>query len=101
MNSYSAETLRGGWHKTANGPYGASRGNRVLQAKRVSGPSAQTLLCLAILRERCQKCGLNEGTVSESRNGTIVRVCVDCLSPVSFLHDDGTGMCPLSLRARW
>ncbi len=103
MNSYSNETLRAGTFKTANGPYGASRGNRVLQSKRVHGPSAQTLLCIAVSRERCGECGLGEGTVSKSVNGTIKRYCVDCYSPiaVTFLHDDGEGMCPLSLRARW
>lgn len=45
MNSYSRDTLRGGWHKTANGPYGAPRGNSVMKAKRTSGESAQTKLC--------------------------------------------------------
>lgn len=49
MNSYSRETLRGGAHKTANGPYGAPRGNSVMKAKRTSGASAQTKLCLAML----------------------------------------------------
>lgn len=45
MNSYSRETLRGGAHKTANGPYGAPRGNSVMKAKRTTGESAQSKLC--------------------------------------------------------
>lgn len=45
MNSYSRDTLRNGWHKTANGPYGAPRGNPVMKAKRVTGESAQARLC--------------------------------------------------------
>lgn len=45
MNSYSRETLRHGWHKTANGPYGAPRGNAVMKAKRITGESAQARLC--------------------------------------------------------
>lgn len=101
MNSYSRETLRAGTHKTANGPYGASRGNRVLQSKRVHGPSAQALLCIAVGRETCSECGINPGTVSETVNGTIKRRCTDCCATVTFLHDDGEGMCPLSLRAKW
>lgn len=103
MNSYSRETLKAGWHKTANGPYGASRGNRVLQSKRIHGPSAQAILCVAIARETCDACGLGEPTVSVSRNGTIVRRCVDCHSPAPtvFTPDDGVGRCPPHLRARW
>lgn len=103
MNSYSRETLRAGTFKTANGPYGASRGNRVLQSKRVHGPSAQTLLCLAILREACGKCGIGDGTISVTRDGTIVRLCTDCFAsaPTCFTPDDGKGRCPSHLRARW
>jgi hypothetical protein len=49
MNSYSRQTLQAGWHKTANGPYGAPRGNSVMKAKRVSGASAQSKLCLRMI----------------------------------------------------
>ena len=51
MNSYSRQTLRGGYHKTANGPYGAHRGNSVMHAKRTSGPSAQSVVCARHTRD--------------------------------------------------
>jgi hypothetical protein len=49
MNSYSRDTLRGGAFKQANGPYGAPRGNSVMKAKRTSGASAQSKLCLRMI----------------------------------------------------
>lgn len=46
MNSYSRETLRKGHFPTATGPYGSHRGNSVMHAKRVTGPSAQYKLSI-------------------------------------------------------
>jgi hypothetical protein len=49
VNSYSRQTLQGGAFKQANGPYGAPRGNSVMKAKRTSGASAQSKLCLRMI----------------------------------------------------
>lgn len=50
VNSYSRETLRNGHHPTATGPYGSHRGNSVMHAKRVTGPSAQATLAIVHTR---------------------------------------------------
>lgn len=104
MNCYSKQTLRGGAHSTANGPYGSSRGNRVLQAKRVNGPSAQTLLCIAANGERC-RCGKPASISVTQDNGAIKRACTECAFPAPVfldrVQDTGQDRCPIALRAAW
>ena len=39
-----------------------ARGNSVLKAKRITGPSAQTLLCTVVALERCSVRGCTEPT---------------------------------------
>ena len=51
LNSYSRETLQGGWHKTSNGPYAGPRGNPVMKAKRTTGPSANAVMNLRHTRD--------------------------------------------------
>jgi hypothetical protein len=62
VNSYSRDTLRAGHHQTANGPYGAPRGNPVMKAKRTTGQSAQGKLCAMhtrdVARERAMLAGM-------------------------------------------
>ena len=51
LNSYSRDTLRGGHFQTANGPYAGPRGNPVMKAKRVTGPSANAVMNLRHTRD--------------------------------------------------
>lgn len=53
------------------------RGNPVMKAKRVTGPSPNTELCLRVLQERC-KCGGNVTVSMSSAGAGIVRKCLSC-----------------------
>ena len=54
------------------------RGNPVMKAKRVTGPTPNTVLCMKVAQERCQ-CG-NPVTLSHSSaGGGIVRRCMECI----------------------
>lgn len=72
MNSYSIASLKRGWQRTANGPYGAPRGNPVMKAKRVSGPSANALMNerhrVDLAKERAR---LSAGMAKENRRKEI------------------------------
>lgn len=58
--------------------YGAPRGNRVMAAKRTTGPSAQRTLCLHVALEKCSERGCeNPVFVTRNISGTEkVRKCV-------------------------
>lgn len=53
------------------------RGNPVMKAKRVHGPTPNTVLCTKVVLERCS-CGDPNVVVSTSHGGTIVRKCLPC-----------------------
>jgi len=53
------------------------RGNPVMKAKRVHGPTPNTVLCTHVVLERCE-CG-DPNVVSTSTGGLIVRKCLPCL----------------------
>lgn len=73
-----------------------ARGNAVLRAKRVTGPSAQSLLITACRLERCSVKGCNNAPLrSTTVDGTIRRHCV------MHLTDRRTAGRPVSTRASW
>lgn len=57
------------------------RGNAVMRAKRVTGPSAQSILCTHVACERCTRC--KSQPVFVTRNPTALdkeRLCEKCLA---------------------
>jgi len=71
-----------GWIKPANGPYGSSRGNRVMAAKRTTGPSAQTQLLTKMKGERCSTAGcLGIPLITQAE--TRIHKCAACLTPAT------------------
>jgi hypothetical protein len=70
-----------GWYSPHNGPYGAPRGNRVLAAKRITGPSAERIMRLAMMFETCDHPGCMERAIIArdvtASVTTIKRHCVE------------------------
>jgi hypothetical protein len=57
------------------------KGNPVMRAKRVTGPTPNTVLCLMFNAERCS-CGKPAvRTHTVPHQGTIVRKCIECIGP--------------------
>lgn len=84
VNSYSRQTLRRGAHRTANGPYGAPRGNAIMAAKRTSGPSAERIMRERMACETCTDCGKPAITSRTLDSGAIYRRCREC----ALTHSD-------------
>lgn len=70
-----------GWHPPHSGPYGAPSGNRVLSAKRISGPSAERIMRERMMFELCSHPGCMErATIARNVTAslsTIKRHCAE------------------------
>jgi hypothetical protein len=77
-------------YKKAEPLYGAPRGNRVMAAKRTTGPSAKRVLDLHLKLEKCSVSGcLDPVFATRTISGTQkVRMCVTHLADPKPIHAD-------------
>ena len=76
--------------------YGAGRGNRVMKAKRVTGPSANSIMNTRIAITTCSVRGCsNEPLLTDPRAGAVVRLCSDHIASTGGAWSWDKGVDPL------